>query len=304
LFRIEAVETGVRDLRNRTREMLAEGIAMISNEGVPFKGISSIRGINQVHNNLHVHQEAGDIPQLQGQGWLPGDDRGSMLWSPATRLLVSVGSLYLLLYGMFRGGFIGLLAKLGGIVLGARALTNLDLRTMVGKETDFEAVRVRKAININAPVDEVYNLWSNFENFPRFMNNVEEIRDIGEGRSHWIIRDPGGTNVEFDAEIIEQVPNKIVAWKTLPESEVTHHGQVRFKESQKGTQVNVNMAYTPPAGVAGRVIAKMFGKDPKSEMDDALMRMKSLLEEGKTTASDKKVTREQVVPVTGEKSEE
>lgn len=344
----EAVETGLRDLRNRTRGLLAEGMAMVSNEGVPsnvlearirarmgfltrhpkavqvsvngreatlsgdiladqvdslVKGVASVRGVSAVHNNLNVHQEPGNIQQLQGEGWLPGDEHGSMMWSPSTRMLAGGGALYLMAYGMGRGGLIGMLARLGSLVLGARAMTNLDLRTMIGQPSNHEAVRVRKAISIQAPVDEVYTLWSNFENFPRFMTNVEEIRDMGQGRSHWVVKGPAGSKIEFDAEVTEKVPNKVVAWKTLPDSAVTHHGQVRFKEVQDSTQVNVNMAYTPPAGVAGHVVAKLFGKDPKSEMDADLMRMKSLLEEGKITVENKEVTRQQVMPVTGENQE-
>jgi uncharacterized membrane protein len=341
----DLVDSGVRDLRNRARGLMAEGMAIVSREEIPpfileerirsrlgfltrhpgsiqvnvsgrevtldgdvladevdriQDGVTKIRGVDLVHNNLRVHQEAGNIPQLQGRGWLPGDERGSMMWSPSARLLAFGGALYLLLYGLARGGLVGLLAKLGGAVLGARALTNTDLRTMTGQPTGFEAVRVRKAINIQASVDQVYNLWSNFENFPRFMNNVEQIRDLGQGRSHWVVKGPAGSKVEFDAEITEQVPNQVVAWKTLPDSAVTHHGQVRFKENKQGTQVNVQMAYTPPAGVAGHVVAKLFGKDPKSEMNADLMRMKSLLEEGKTTSTNKEVTRQQVMPVTGD----
>lgn len=345
----EAVETGLRNLRSQASGLVAEGIALMSNEAIPsyvieervrsrlgflthhpdaiqvsasgrdvtlsgdilaseverlMKGMANIRGINEIHNNLRVHQEPGDIPQLQRKGWVVGEERGSMMWSPSTRLLVGVGALYLMLYGMRRGGFIGLLARLGGIVLGARALTNFDLRIMTGQPSDFEAVRVRKAIDIQAPVDEVYSLWSNFENFPRFMKNVEEIRDLGQGQSHWVVKGPAGAKVEFDAKLTENIPNKVVAWKTLPDSEISHHGKVHFKESQKGTQVSVNMAYMPPAGASGHMVARLFGKDPKSEMDADLMRMKSLLEESRTTADSQKETRQQVMPVTGKNQED
>ncbi len=96
--------------------------------------------------------------------------------------------------------------------------------------------------------------------------------------------------------ITEEKPNEMIAWKTVEDSTVKHYGQVRFKQSQQeGTQVNVNMAYTPPAGVAGAAVANLFGVDPKSSMDSDLARMKSLLEEGKTTADSRKVTSDQVM---------
>lgn len=163
-------------------------------------------------------------------------------------------------------------------------------------------IRVHKSINIAAPLEEVYELWSNFENFPRFMTNIEAIQNTGEGRSHWVVKGPAGSKVEFDAIETDNKPNRMIAWATTPESQVKTQGQVQFRDSNGGTLVNVNMAYTPPAGVAGHAVAALFGKDPKTEMDADLARMKTLLEEGKTRANKTTVTREQVLPVTGSQS--
>lgn len=343
----EAIETGVRDLRNRMRGILAEGMATVSNEDPQVndsvlaervrsrlgfltrhpravevsvedrvaylsgdvlaaeaealvRGVGRVRGVRRVENRLRVHAEAGDIPQLQGEGWMPGQGRAGGQWAPSTRLLAGAGSAYLLLYGMLRGGFVGTVAQLSGMVLGVRALGNLDLRRLAGMDDSGDAIRVRKSINIQAPVEEVYGIWSNFENFPRFMANVEEIKDLGDGRSHWVVKGPAGAKVEFDAVMTENKPNELIAWETVAESQVKHYGQVRFKEgAREGTQVNVNMAYTPPAGVVGHAVANMFGVDPKSAMDDDLMRLKSLLEEGKTRAEGQQVTRGQI-PVTAQ----
>jgi uncharacterized membrane protein len=260
------------------------------------RGLEHVRGIGSVENNLRVHQEAGNIPQLQGEGWLPGKDGN---WSPSTRLLVSVGAGYLLLYSMVRGGLIGFFARVSGLALGTRALTNLNVGQMTGMTQSADTIQLRKGIRIHAPVNEVYGLWSNFENFSRFMSNIESIRNLGNNRSHWVVKGPAGSKVEFDAIETEDIPNELIAWETTPDSQVKHHGQVRFHSSgQDSTQVNVNMSYSPPAGVAGAAVAALFGKDPKSEMDADLARMKSLLEEGKTTAG-KKVKREDVMPVTG-----
>ncbi|RPJ47458.1 MAG: SRPBCC family protein, partial [Chloroflexi bacterium] len=255
-----------------------------------------VRGIRNVENNLRVHQEAGDISQLQGEGWLGGQNGQ---WSPSTRLLVSIGAAYLLLYSAVRGWLIGFFARLGGLALGTRALTNKNFSQITGVAPSGDMMRVRKGIQINAPVEEVYRLWSNFENFPRFMANIEAIHNTGNNRSHWVVKGPAGSKVEFDAIETEDIPNEKIAWETTPDSQVKHHGQVQFRPSgQNRTQVNVNMSYTPPAGVAGAAVATLFGKDPKSEMDADLARMKSLLEEGKTRAG-KKVSREEVMPVTG-----
>jgi uncharacterized membrane protein len=281
-----------------TGDVLAEEVDHL------VKGVSKIRGVDNVRNNLRVHQDAGNIPQLQGQGWMPGEDRGAMMWSPSTRLLAVGGSLYLMLYGMARGGLIGFFARIGGLALGTRALTNLDMGRLTGMTQESDAIRIRKGLTINAPVDQVYSLWSNFENFPKFMANIESIKNLGNGRSHWVVKGPAGTKVEFDAHTTENRPNEMIAWETTKDSMVKHHGQVVFTETANNkTQLSVNMAYTPPAGVAGHAVASLFGRDPKSEMDQDLARMKSLLEEGKTRAEGKQVTRDRVMPVTGQDDE-
>lgn len=344
----DAIETAVRDLRNRARGILAEGMATVSNEDLNvndqilserirarmgflarhpravdvmvqdrvailsgdalapeveglLRGVGKVRGIQRVENRIRVHETAGDIPQLQGEGRMPGDNQSSRRWTPTGRLLAGTGAGYLFLYGMMRGGFLGTISQLSGMLLGLRAIGNLDLRRMAGMRAAGDAVRVRKTINIQAPVDEVYELWSNFENFPRFMSNIEQIQDLGDGRSHWVVKGPAGSKVEFDAVMTENKRNEMIAWETVAESQVKHHGQVRFKQGEReGTQVNVNMAYTPPAGVVGHAVANVFGVDPKSAMDHDLMRLKSLLEAGKTGESGQKGTRGQV-PVTGQR---
>jgi uncharacterized membrane protein len=195
---------------------------------------------------------------------------------------------------------IGFLAKVSGIVVGTRALTNMNLRQMSGMTQEGDAIQLRKEMRINVPVDQVYQLWSNFENFPRFMENVEAIHNLGGSRSHWVVKGPAGSRVEFNAIETENVPEERIAWETTPDSTVKHRGQVRFKSvGRDSTQVQIGMTYTPPAGVAGAAVAALFGKDPKSQMDEDLARMKSLLEEGKTTAESRTITREQVMPVTG-----
>lgn len=341
----EALDTAFNDLRMRTRGLLAQGMAMVSEEGIPddileqrirsrigffirhpgavevnvqgrkailsgdvledevddlVKGVHQIRGVKELQNNLRTHRDAGNIPQLQGEGWLPGSTRGSMQWSPSARLLAGFGAAYLLLYGMIRGGIIGVFSRMGGFALGARALTNMDMRRMTGVTQEGDTIQVRKSIQINAPVEDVYQLWSNFENFPRFMKNIDSIQIRGDNRSHWVVKGPVGSKVEFDAITTENIPNQLVAWETTPDSMVKHKGQVRFNSSgDRNTQINVNMSYTPPGGVAGHAVASIFGKDPKTEMDSDLARMKSLLEKGKTSAGGQRVRREEVMPVTG-----
>ncbi len=147
---------------------------------------------------------------------------------------------------------------------------------------------VQKTININASVERVFELWSNYRYFPHFMSAVREVRDLGNGRSHWVVAGPAGMPVEWDAVLTEYIPDGVLAWKSEPNAAVQHAGIIRFEPHPDGTtRVHVRLSYNPPAGVTGHAIATLFGANPKQCMDADLMRMKvfirvsSLLFEGK-----------------------
>jgi uncharacterized membrane protein len=258
--------------------------------------IARVRGVQQVDNQMDIHQSPGAIPALQGSS-SPREPRMEFMqenWSPTARLLAGVGGGYLTVYGRARSGLIGTALSLAGLGLLARGVANIDLKRLVGAGGGRRAVDIHKAININAPADQVYEFWSNFENFPRFMAHVKEIKDSGDGRSHWVVAGPAGTPVEFDAMITRQIPNKMIAWKSLPEQTVKSAGIVRFDPNPDGgTRITVQMSYNPPAGVLGHAVASLFGVDAKRAMDEDLARLKSLLEHGKTSADGEEVTREE-----------
>jgi uncharacterized membrane protein len=170
-----------------------------------------------------------------------------------------------------------------GLVLTARGVTNLDPRSLLGLGMGENAIRIQKAITINAPIDEVYQYWHNFENFPRFMNHVKEI-STDNGLSTWKVAGPAGSTIEFQSHITDDIPNELVTWKTVPDSQVQHAGFVRFDENRDGsTRVSVQMNYVPPAGALGHAVAQLFGVDPRQAMHEDLLQLKSLLEEGETT---------------------
>jgi uncharacterized membrane protein len=262
---------------------------------------AAVRGVKGVDNHLDVHQTSADIPALQGNSPLrePRMEFAQENWSPTARLLAGVGGGFLTIYGRARRGLIGTAMSLAGMSLLARGVANMDLQRLFGG-TGRRAVDLTKAININAPVERVYEYWSRFENFPRFMAHVREIRDTGNGRSHWVVAGPAGAPVEFDAMITKQVPNQIIAWKSLPDQTVKSAGIVRFDPNPEGgTRVTVRMSYNPPAGVLGHAVASLFGVDPKKAMDEDLVRLKSLLETGKTSSDGKDVTQEELSGATG-----
>jgi uncharacterized membrane protein len=151
-------------------------------------------------------------------------------------------------------------------------------------------IAVETTIAVDAPLDRVWELWSNFENFPRFMTHLREVRKLDEGRSHWVAVGPAGIPVEWDAVVTDWVPRQFIGWASVEGSAVEHTGQVRFRSNQSGsTEIDVRMEYTPPAGAAGHAFASVLGSDPKQAMDDDLVRLKALLEEGKTRAAEGEV---------------
>ena len=156
------------------------------------------------------------------------------------------------------------------------------LMTQRGEPTGMRgrAITVNKSIYIDARPERVYDIWSTYENFPRFMSNVQEVRDLGGGRSHWIVRGPAGAHVEWDAHLTESRRGELLAWQSEPGSSVENRGWVRFDPEGNGTRVSVHMSYTPPAGTVGHALASLFGTDPKQQMDEDLMRMKTFVETG------------------------
>jgi uncharacterized membrane protein len=250
-----------------------------------------------VINRLEVHAEPGAISSLQGGA--PRRARSEFArrnWTPSLR--VASGALGgVALFSCIRnGGPLLWPSGAAGAALLARAIANRPFRQLFGLAGGAGAVHFEKTIHIDAPREEVYAFWSSFENFPRFMSHLKEVRHLQNGRSHWVACGPGGVSIPWDAEIVEQRSNELLAWRSVPGSLVRTAGLVRFdRESDGRTRVQIRMSYCPPAGVLGHAIAWLFGSDPKSEMDDDLVRMKSLLEYGKTRAHGVTVTRDQLV---------
>ncbi|HXH81603.1 MAG TPA: SRPBCC family protein, partial [Candidatus Tectomicrobia bacterium] len=217
------------------------------------------------------------------------------VWSPTVRFFAVAAGAPLALWGLRHGGPAGLATSLGGIALALRGATNLEMKRLVGIGAGRQAITLQKTINIDAPVEEVFDLWSRYENFPRFMSHVREVTRTAEGRSHWVVTGPGGLSIEWDTEESARVPNRIIAWRTVPGSIIGHSGIVRFDPNAKGgTRVHIRTSWNPPAGALGYGLSAILGSDPKRALDDDLVRLKSLLEQGKTSAHGERVTRDTV----------
>lgn len=144
------------------------------------------------------------------------------------------------------------------------------------------AVHVEKTITINRPADECYRFWHDFERFPYFMHHIESVQLTGDNRMHWKAKGPAGSSVEWDAELTADEPGQYLAWRSLEGADVDNAGSVRFERAPggRGTIVHVVMQYSPPGGIAGAIVAKLFGEEPAQQIDEDLRRFKWLIETG------------------------
>jgi uncharacterized membrane protein len=248
--------------------------------------IRSVRGVKGIDNRLDIHTDAGSIPGLQGEGVRKtGRGRYEFLqsnWAPATRLVAGTAGGLLTVYGLRRRTLPGTFISAAGVTLFARALTNLELQRLVGIGAGRRVVDIQKTLHIDAPVDRVFDLWADFENFPHFMSNVREVCKTSDNTSHWVVAGPAGTSVEWDAVITTYIPNEVLGWKTNPGAAVQHAGIIHFYPNPDGTTtVDVKLSYNPVAGALGHVVASLFGADPETEMNQDLLRMKTFIETGK-----------------------
>jgi uncharacterized membrane protein len=155
-----------------------------------------------------------------------------------------------------------------------------------GKAAEPRAVHVIRLTTINRPVEEVYRFWRDFQNLPKFMHHLESVEMTGERRSHWKAKAPAG--MEWDAEIVEDVPNSRIAWQSLEGSDISNRGFVDFYRAtgDRGTIVKVEVDYSPPGGRLSSMLAKLTGEEPGQQIDADLRRLKQVLETGEVVKSD------------------
>lgn len=143
-------------------------------------------------------------------------------------------------------------------------------------------VLVDESVTINRPIEELYRFWRNLENLPRFMQHLESVERITETLSRWRAKGPAGSTIEWNAEIINEVPNQVIGWRSIEGSDVVNAGSVNFDDAGagRGTTVRVRLQYSPPGGKAGAAVAKLFGRDAETEIREDLRRFKQLVESG------------------------
>lgn len=212
------------------------------------------------------------------------------------RLLSVLGGAVLMIRAGMRGNRLAafLSALLGGYLVYRGATGHCYVYESMGVTTAVktdpsrvsvphqQGIHVTQAITIDKPVAELYRFWRSLENLPRFMNHLESVTVLDEKRSHWVAKGPAGLKVEWDAEIINEAPNEVIGWRSLKDSAVANAGSVRFKPaaSGRGTEIWVELEYSPPAGPLGAAVAALFGEEPHIQIEDDLRRLKQLIDAG------------------------
>jgi uncharacterized membrane protein len=158
---------------------------------------------------------------------------------------------------------------------GMIASVGSDTREQLGGP---RGIPVEEMVTIERPVEEVYRFWRDFENLPKFMTHLELVATREAGVSHWVARGPGGMRVEWDARIINEIDNKLIAWQSLDGSDVSTAGSVNFRPTACGTDVRVRLQYNPPGGKIGGAIAWLSGEEPSIQVREDLRRLKRILE--------------------------
>jgi uncharacterized membrane protein len=201
-------------------------------------------------------------------------------------------------YGLTRGRAGGwVLAGVGALLVRRGMTAHCDIYQALGLNTAGTGEDTRQALGgpagviveesvvINRPISELYRFWRNLENLPRFMSHLESVERITDTLSRWRAKAPAGTTVEWNAEIINEVPDQVIGWRSIEGSDVVSAGSVNFDEAGpgRGTRVRVRLQYSPPGGKVGDAVARLFGSDAATQIRQDLQRFKQMVEEGQTT---------------------
>jgi len=145
-----------------------------------------------------------------------------------------------------------------------------------------QGIRIKHSLNVREAPETLYHFWRQLENLPSFMRHIESVTVVDTTRSRWRAHGPADQPIEWDAEIINDVPNEVIAWRSLPGTLVPNAGSVRFERllDGHGTKVTVTLEYDPPGGLIGTAIAKWLGADPNAQVEEDLQRLKTVFEAG------------------------
>jgi uncharacterized membrane protein len=208
------------------------------------------------------------------------------------RLVSLVGGAALALIGLERRSLGGLVvAGIGGMLVHRGYTGSCNMYKAIGVTSAEPAspdkyfnhgIHVEVATTIDKPAAELYRFWRNFENLPQFMNHLESVTVIDDKRSKWVAKGPAGSSVRWEAEIINEEQDALIAWRSLAGAQVDNAGSVRFIQAPggRGTEVRVVLDYIPPGRTVGKWVARLMGEDPQLQIEEDLRRFKALMETG------------------------
>ncbi|NJR51215.1 MAG: cyclase [Leptolyngbyaceae cyanobacterium CSU_1_3] len=201
-----------------------------------------------------------------------------------------IGGSAMVLMGLQQRSLRGVLTAIAGGSLAYHGATaDKSLTDKVADAVGInKSIKVEKTVTINKSAAELYEYWHNFENLPTFMKHVRSVQVIDMRRSHWVANAPMGQTVEWDADIINDQPNQLIAWASIEGASVDNSGFVRFTPApdDRGTEVKVVMEYDMPGGMVTAAIAKLFGEEPEQQIGDELRRFKQLMETGEIATTE------------------
>src|SRR5216110_3163004 len=194
--------------------------------------------------------------------------------------------------GLSRLSLGGLIVAGVGAALGYRAVTgHCPVYEKLGVDAGGAhrsvgnlGVKIDESIVVNAPAQRVYEVWRNLENLPRLLSHVERVEVLDRTRSRWTVKGPAGAHVSWDAELINDKPGELIAWRTTDSTLVNHAGSVTFEPAGSGTHVRVSLQYDPPGGRFGHAVASLVSADAGSQVAHDLAEFKRALEEGRLAA--------------------
>jgi uncharacterized membrane protein len=221
-----------------------------------------------------------------------GRERRGVNVGRSERWVSGIAGAALIGFSMGRKRLRAVLVPLGGALIGRAVTGRCEVNRMLGRNSARDegrtgavaelergsGIKIEQAVVIERPRDELFQFWRNFENLPRFMDNLESVTILDPRRSHWVAKGPAGTRVEWDAEIEHEIENELISWRSLPGADVDQVGSVYFSPVHNGgTEVRVIVRYAPPAGKLGGAVAQILGENPEQQVADDLRRFKQVM---------------------------
>ncbi|MES2353494.1 MAG: SRPBCC family protein [Pseudomonadota bacterium] len=240
-----------------------------------------------VNNHKTLMRMVGLREIASGVGILINQKPSNWLWSR-----IGGDMMDLALLGMALRSHENSRGKVAGAAFAVAGVTALDLictqrvsrhpyAIMENVQPDG-AILVEKSFSVNRSPADCYQFWRSFDNLPRFMRHLRSVEITSDTHSHWVAEAPAGTTVEWDAEVINDRPNELLEWRSLPGADVENAGSLRFEVAPagRGTVLRVQLFYRPPGGAMGAAVAKLFGEEPEQQVQEDLRRFKQLMETG------------------------